>query len=113
MTTFTLLLIIGLIVWFWLDSARAREIATGVCETACQQRNVQFLDQTVSLRRLGLRWTERGVRIRRLFSFEYSEEGERRHCGHITLVGIQIEEFSLGLPAEGGNVVRFPGNRLH
>ncbi|MES9934923.1 MAG: DUF3301 domain-containing protein [Sedimenticola sp.] len=99
------ILFIALIIWFWLDSARAREIATAICAEACNSRNLQFLDQTVALKRIGLRWTNQGIRIRRRFQFDYSEEGEGRYSGHITLVGIQLEEFSLGLPSEQSNVV--------
>ncbi|AKH20897.1 DUF3301 domain-containing protein [Sedimenticola thiotaurini] len=105
MTTFVPLLLLALLVWFWLDSARAREIATGICQTACEQRNLQFLDQTVALRRLGLRWTRQGIRIRRLFQFDYSEEGVGRHDGHVIMVGVQLEEFSLGLPSLSDKVV--------
>ncbi len=107
MTTLVPLLLIALLVWFWLDSARAREIATAICQSACEQRNLQFLDQTVALRRLGLRWTQRGIRIRRLFQFDYSEEGVGRRDGHVILVGVQLEEFSLGLPSDADKVVPF------
>lgn len=107
MTTLVSLLLLGLLIWFWLDSARAREIATGICQAACEQRNLQFLDQTVALRRIGLRWTQRGIRIRRLFQFDYSEEGVGRRDGHVTLVGVQLEEFSLGLPSGPDRVVPF------
>jgi hypothetical protein len=88
---------IGAMIWFWLDSARAREIATAICAAGCRQRNVQFLDQTVGLQRLGLRWTPSGVRIRRIFRFDYSEEGFGRRRGHIVMVGTNMEEFTLGL----------------
>ena len=94
------LALLALVVWFWLDSARAREIATGICKTGCQQRGLQFLDQTVALRRISLRRTPQGMRFRRLFRFDFSEEGVGRRSGHIALVGISLEEFSLGLPTE-------------
>ncbi len=100
METLFALLLAGFIIWFWLDSARSREIATGICQKACQQRGVQLLDQTVALARLSLRWTPRGIRIRRIFRFDYSDEGVGRNIGHLTLVGIALEEFSMGLPGD-------------
>ncbi|MES9843194.1 MAG: DUF3301 domain-containing protein [Candidatus Sedimenticola sp. PURPLELP] len=100
MSTISSILLIALAIWFWLDSARAREIATGICAAACAERKLQFLDQTVALRRIGIRWTNQGIRLRRGFEFDYSEEGEGRRIGHITLIGVQLEEFSLGLPSE-------------
>lgn len=93
------ILIIGLIIWFWLDSARAREIATAICAKACELRGVQFLDQTVALNRIGICWTRQGIRLRRTFRFDFSEEGLARRSGHIIIVGIKMQEFSLGLPS--------------
>lgn len=87
-----------LIGWFWLDSLRAREIATGICRAACEQRDLQFLDQTVALRHLGLRWTHSGVRFRRVYRFDYSEEGVVRNTGYLVMLGLELEEISLGLP---------------
>ena len=101
------LLIIALLIWFWLDSARAREIAIGICKAGCERDNLQFLDQTVALKRIGLRWTRQGIRIRRLFQFDYSEEGMGRQDGHVIMVGVQLEEFSLGLPSGDNKVVAF------
>lgn len=99
MSTFSGILGIILIIWFWLDSARAREFAIVICAQACDHRNVQFLDQTVALRRLGLNWTANGIRLRRTYRFDFSEEGLARHSGHIVMVGMQLLEFSLGLPS--------------
>jgi len=105
MSTISGILLIVFVIWFWLDSARAREIAIGICELSCKQRGLQFLDQTVALGGLGIRWTTRGIRVKRLFRFDFSEEGLERHSGHITLVGIQLAEFSLGLPSNDENIV--------
>jgi hypothetical protein len=101
MSTLFGLLLLALIAWFWLDSLRAREIATEICRAACRQRDVQFLDQTVALRRLRVRWPANGVRLRRVYHFDYSEEGVGRHTGHIILLGIDLEELSMGLPSDG------------
>ncbi len=89
------LLLIG---WFWLDSLRAKELATGVCRAACEQRNLQFLDQTVALRHLRVRRTFGGLRLRRVYRFDFSEEGAGRRSGYLVLVGLDLEEISFGLP---------------
>jgi len=94
-----------LLFWFWLDSARARELATAISDAACRERGLQFLDQTVALTRISLRWTSQGIRMRRTFRFDFSEEGVGRRTGHVTMLGIQLEEFSLGLPSPPDNVV--------
>jgi hypothetical protein len=95
-----LLAILGLLLigWFWLDSLRARELATGVCRAACQRHGLQFLDQTVALRRLGVRRTPEGLRLRRVYRFDFSEEGVGRRNGYLVLVALELKEISLGLP---------------
>ena len=92
-----LLLLTG---WFWLDSLRAREIALGICKAACERRDVQFLDQAVVLRRLGVSWRGDGVRLRRVYRFDFSEEGVGRRSGYLVLRGMDLEELSFGLPAQ-------------
>jgi hypothetical protein len=92
-----LLLLLG---WFWLDSLRAREIATEICKTACSQRELQFLDQTVALKRLGLAWRSEGVRIRRVYRFDFSEEGVGRRSGYLVMQGLVLEDLSFGLPTQ-------------
>ncbi len=111
MSALIIFLLTALAIWFWLDSARARELATAICEHACRERGVQFLDQTVALTRIGLRWTSQGLRIWRLFRFEFSEEGVGRHSGHIAMTGIELQSFSLGLAAPENNVIPFKGRK--
>ena len=96
-----LLLLLG---WFWLDSLRAREIAVGICQAACAQRELQFLDQAVALQRLGLSWRSEGLRLRRVYRFDFSEEGIGRRDGYLVLRGLFLEELSFGLPAQSGDI---------
>ena len=94
------LLLVFSAVWLWLDGARAREMAVGLAQRACKERGVQLLDQAVALRRLGLRWQSRGLRIRRVYRFEFSEEGIGRQVGYLVLVGLDLVDLSLGLPQQ-------------
>lgn len=88
-----LLLFLG---WFWLDSLRARELAVGICKAACEARGLQLLDQAVALRRLGLSWRGDGIRLRRAYRFDFSEEGVGRHTGFVVMRGIDLEDLSFG-----------------
>lgn len=90
-----LLLLLG---WFWLDSLRAREFAIEICKAACAQHDIQLLDQTVALQHLRLAWPPDGVRVRRTYRFEFSTEGLARHRGHLTLLGLTLEELHFDLP---------------
>jgi len=103
-----LLLIVLAIVLLWLDGARARELATGVVDELCRRRNVQLLDGTVALARLGLARTEHGVRIKRLFRFDYSDEGVGRQQGNILLHGSQVILVDLPDQEEQQDVERTP-----
>jgi hypothetical protein len=89
-----LLLLAG---WLWLDMLRAREMAVGLARQACARYGVQFLDQAVALRRLGLRWTGAGVRLRRMYRFEFSEEGIGRRAGYLILAGLRLERLEMDL----------------
>ena len=82
----------------WLDGARARELATGLVLRYCRNRNLQLLDGTVALARVGLRWTSSGLRIRRMFRFDFSLEGVGRRTGFILMLGTRLETVDDGLP---------------
>lgn len=90
-------LILGLIAWLWLDGARAREFANALAERHCRVRGLQLLDQTVALVRVGLRWTSGGLRIRRMFRFDFSLEGAGRRTGYVLLLGTRLETIDDGL----------------
>ena len=77
--------------WFWVDSMRAREAALDACRRACAAEHVQFLDWTVATRSLRLaRNAEGRLRIKRVYEFEYSDTGDNRLKGAITLLGDEL-----------------------
>jgi hypothetical protein len=100
MTYLFALLGFGALILLWLDSARAREFANTLAQRYCEHRGLQFLDQTVSLVRVGLRWTSAGLRIRRMFRFEFSLEGVGRRSGYVLMLGTRLETIDDGLPRE-------------
>ncbi|MCB1923961.1 MAG: DUF3301 domain-containing protein [Gammaproteobacteria bacterium] len=100
MSTLMPILVLLLLAWIWLDGARAREIATALARRHCDRHDLQFLDETVALARMGLRWTQQGIRIRRMFRFDFSLEGVGRRTGYILLLGLQLETIDDGLPSE-------------
>ena len=84
--------------WYWLDSMRAREIACALCEQACAGAGVQFLDETVALKRLWLRRDREGrLRLCRRYGFEFSITGESRRAGFVMLCGTELEALHLDL----------------
>ena len=87
-----LLVLTALGVWFWLDSLKTREIGVLAARDACQGEGLQFLDETVVGRLLGLARDDAGVlRLRRVYTFEYSDTGNDRRSGSVTLLGHDVE----------------------
>ncbi|MBI1397722.1 MAG: DUF3301 domain-containing protein [Betaproteobacteria bacterium] len=82
--------------WFWLDTLKAREIALAAGERACSAEGFQFLDWTVAQTRVRLdRGDDGQVRLRRVYRFEYSETGNDRAAGSVTLLGRQVVALRL------------------
>jgi adenylyl- and sulfurtransferase ThiI len=89
-----LLLVAG--TWFWWDSMNARERAVTVAAHACQQINVQLLDQTVALESIKPARNDEGrVVLRRIYGFEYSIERVERRKGRAILRGQVLEQVQL------------------
>lgn len=98
------ILLVGL-VWFWFDSLRARESAVRAARLACQADGVQLLDDTVALAALGLRRGDDGrPMLRRIYRFEFSDTGNNRLDGSVTLLGAGVQ--ALYLAPHGGSVPR-------
>ena len=91
------LLSVVALAWFWTDSMRAREVALDAGRQACAVENVQFLDWTVALKKMGLGRDHEGrVGIHRTYEFEFSDTGNNRIGGSITVIGRQM--LALNLP---------------
>ncbi|MCU7796671.1 MAG: DUF3301 domain-containing protein [Candidatus Thiodiazotropha sp. (ex Notomyrtea botanica)] len=97
-STLNLLLALMMLIWFWRDSLKVREIATRISRKACESYGVQFLDQTVALQRLTLRWVRSGLKLRRTYQFDYSLEGQGRRTGYLVMMGNQHVSLHLDLP---------------
>ena len=79
-------------VWLWLDSLKAREIGVKAAQRACADEGLQFLDDTVAIRSLRLVRDDDGrLRLRRIYGFEYSDTGDNRRPGTVTLLGQRVE----------------------
>ncbi len=98
LTNLLSLLVVLLVAWIWLDGARAREFATTLARRYCDNRGLQFLDETVALARIGVRRTNQGLRLRRMYRFEFSLEGVGRRTGYLLMLGTQLEAVDDGLP---------------
>ena len=90
------LLLLAAFGWFWFESLRALEIARTMGKRACSEANVQFLDDTVANIALALARDKSGRRVlRRTYRFEFSETGNTRLEGRLTLLGGKIESLTM------------------
>ena len=88
--------VIALLIWFWHDTMQAREQAIALGKRHCQNVGLQLLDETVSLSSLKLRRDADGqMTFRRVYEFEFSDNGDNRRLGSITLLGRHAEAIHL------------------
>lgn len=79
-------------IWFWLDTLKAREAGVRAARQACAEEGLQFLDETVVGRSLRPARNEAGhFRLRRVYAFEFSDTGNNRCSGSVTLLGGDVE----------------------
>jgi len=91
--------------WLWFDSLRARESAVRAARLACDADGVQLLDATVALASLRLQRGDNGwVALRRIYRFEFSDTGNNRLDGSITVLGAGVQ--ALYLAPHSGSVPR-------
>jgi hypothetical protein len=90
--------------WFLWDSLKARETANAAIRPACEAQQLLFLDDTVALESIWPRRDAEGrMQLRRIYGFEYSDTGNNRRKGSITLLGSTVHAIDVGLghPPEG------------
>ena len=83
-------------VLFWADAMKARERAVAAGRAACERYDLQFLDDTVSFARLRLARDEEGrLKVRRTYTFEFSDTGNNRRHGAIVMLGGELADLQL------------------
>lgn len=93
MPTFELLALFLIVtgIWLWMDSLKARDAGMAASRAACQAEQAQLLDDSVAIRSLALARDSAGqLRIKRTYGFEYSDTGDNRRQGWVTLVGTEV-----------------------
>jgi hypothetical protein len=88
MSELAVLLLFAALVALWLDSRRVQEIAVARCRQACDTAGLQFLDDVAPIWRLRLARDAHGVlRLRRIYTFEYTTPLGERRSGSIVMLG--------------------------
>ncbi len=91
--------IIGIVVaggWLLWDSLKAREAANAAIRPACRAAGFLFLDDTVALERMRPARNEDGrMRVGRVYRFDYSDTGDNRRRGRVSLLGAHVLHVDL------------------
>ena len=96
MSEVLLLFLVVAIALYWLSAMRCKEIAIFSARRECGLHKVQLLDQTVQLVKLSMsRDKTHQWRIWREYKFEYSDDGEARREGRLTLLGQRVIRVAL------------------
>ncbi len=92
------LLLLGGVVWFWLDGMKVRDIAIREARDTCKSEALQFLDETVATAKIGFVRDEDGrLVLQRVYAFEYSATGSNRRPGSIVMRGQKVLFVNVGM----------------
>ena len=92
----TILILLVASLYYWLDSIRAKEIATKQAKNACKKVSLEFLDETVLIKKVRLHRNSHGhLSIYREYEFEFSSTGEFRYKGEVRLLGQQLIDVEM------------------
>lgn len=95
-TEISLLIAIAAAVWFWVDTLHAREAGIAAAREACHRAGLQLLDDTVATASLRLARNDAGhIALRRVYAFEYTDTGDNRRSGTVTLLGHRVVMLSI------------------
>ncbi|MGH8125485.1 MAG: DUF3301 domain-containing protein [Rhodanobacteraceae bacterium] len=79
----------------WYHVLRLRERAVAHARQLCRHRNLQLLDDSVSLHRLRARWRRGTLHVMREYRFYTSSGGNDRQTASLTLLGDRVVSASL------------------
>lgn len=80
----------------WFDSFQSREAGMRAVRAACAAEDLLLLDDTVALLSLRPARDDDGrLRLRRVYRFEFSDTGNNRRDGEVTLLGSELVTLHL------------------
>ncbi len=99
MNSFLFLIFLGVIIWFWQDTLKARENAVMRAKRYCKEFDYQFLDDSVALISLKPGRDPNGnFTFFRKYHFEFSLDGYNRYNGTAWLIGQHLQSIQLEHP---------------
>jgi hypothetical protein len=87
---------LSFVIFYLIHAVRTKAIAFSAAEKHCAEMEVQFLDQSVYLKRIWCKRNDQGqLSLWREFYFEFTVSGDDRYFGRVTLLGKQITAVQL------------------
>jgi len=84
------------VVYFVYDGLRSKELAVRAGRRYCQRHDLQFLDETVALNKLGISRLEHGyLGFARHYTFEFCSDGSHRYHGKLEVRGAWVGNIKL------------------
>lgn len=81
------------LLWLWLDAMKIKEAVRFKAAALCKHSHVQFLDDTVQMSQLRIvRQSDWQFKLRRVYSFEFTNNENFRYQGQIIVLGRTIIE---------------------
>jgi len=96
MGEFLLIVLLGLVALYWQSGMRGKELAVRAARKECKLCDVQLLDQTVQRVKISMSRDEKDQwRIWREYRFEYTQDGDTRYEGQLTVLGQKVLRIAL------------------
>lgn len=90
------LMLLAVVVFYWMNALRVKDAAFSAAQKHCEMMEVQFLDQSVYLKRIWFKRNEQGqLCLWRDFYFEFTVNGDDRYFGRVTMLGRKITTVQL------------------
>jgi hypothetical protein len=87
---------LALLAFYGLGAHRVKQRAQKLAIAHCAEMQVQFLDQSVYLKRWGCKRNDSGqLSLSREYCFEFTVSGDDRYIGRVTLLGNKIITIQL------------------
>lgn len=96
LTPLVFLALLAALGWYVIDGLKARELGVVAARQACQREGLQFLDDSVATQAVRLARRDDGrLTVQRSFSFEFSDNGDNRLPGSVTVLGDAVSMLYL------------------
>ncbi len=83
---------------FWWNSMGIKQQAYAIAKRHCLELDLQLLDQSVMLKRVGFKRNRAGgLSLLRVFEFEFASTGDERYHGEVQLLGRALVDVSVDL----------------